>query len=138
MIEAASERYPNCEFQIGDFCDLQFPDRYFSCIFCMAAFQHIPLEDNHAFNTLRGFHRVLRENGILMLNVQLYRETGFEPDGRFTQGYNDKSEAVKLLNRAGFDVLKTHEWTLESGKNSFQRDVELNFCDFIARKNNRG
>jgi SAM-dependent methyltransferase len=134
MVETASRNYPGCRFEIADFCDLPFPENYFSSVFCMAAFQHIPIEEFHALRTLEGFYRVLEEDGILMLNVQLYRETGFEPDGRFTQGYKDEGEAMDLLEKAGFDIIESREWKLKPGRNSFQRDIELNFCDFIACK----
>ena len=136
MIESAHKSYgDNCSFKIADFYDLPFDDGSFSAVFCMAAFQHVPIEGDVALKTLRGFYRVLEENGIVMLNVVLYREMGFEPDGRFTQGYQDKEEVIDQLNKAGFQIIvEPHEWKLKPGENSFKREIELNFCDFIACK----
>jgi 2-polyprenyl-3-methyl-5-hydroxy-6-metoxy-1,4-benzoquinol methylase len=134
MIEEAKENYPDCTFGIQDLSDLRFEEGLFDCVFCMAAFQHIPVENGTARKTLEGFRRVLKTGGLIMLDVQLGRETGFEPDGRFTQGYRNEEEAAKLLLECGFRVLWKQPWVLEPKKNTFQRNIELRFCDFLGEK----
>lgn len=134
MIQQAKASYSNCTFAIHDFTDLKFAADFFDCIFCMAAFQHIPLEEGTARKTLQGFHRVLKKGGLIMLNVQIGRETGFEPDGRFTQGYESDEVAAGLLEQCGFEIIDRNLWALEPKKNSFQIDMELKFCDFLCVK----
>jgi len=55
------EHYTNAFTARGfdTFYDLPFEDGYFSAVFCMAAFQHVPIEGDVALKTLRGFYRVL-------------------------------------------------------------------------------
>ncbi len=134
MIELAKSKYSSCTFAIQDLSDLHFENGSFDCVFCMAAFQHIPLEAGVARKTLEGFRRVLKPGGLIMLDVQLGRETGFEPDGRFTQGYRTKDEAATLVEESGFRVLRQNPWSLKPKENTFQREIELRFCDFLAEK----
>lgn len=132
MIEYARNTYENCRFEVGDLCQLPYPDQYFDIIFCMAAFQHV--EESIAHNALKGFHRVLKSGGVLMLDFQLYRDTGYEPDGRFTQGYSSPGRATRLLQGAGFEVVDREFKPLKSGENTFQREIELHFLHIYARK----
>jgi ubiquinone/menaquinone biosynthesis C-methylase UbiE len=134
MLKEAKERYPNCVFAIQDLSDLQFNDGFFDCVFCMAAFQHVPIEMGIARKTIEGFRRVLKPGGLIMLNVQLGRETGFEPDGRFIQNYEDEEEATKVLKESGFRILRQDSWKLGPKNNTFQREIELRFCDILAEK----
>jgi SAM-dependent methyltransferase len=126
------------KFQVGDMCEMEelFEAGSFDGLFCMAAFQHVPVAEGFALKTLKGFFRVLRPGGMLLLDVQLRRHTGFEPDGRFIQGYADVEEVEKLLKEAGFDLVDSGREvkTLEKRNNAFQRGVELHFCSVIARK----
>ena len=134
MIELASSKYPDCQFRIGDFCDLQFPDQSFLAVFCMAAFQHVPKDRDIAKRAIEGFYRVLEPQGVILLNVQLGRATGWEPDGRFTQGYRHQDEVISMLRDAGFAIVEADQWKLPPGHNSFKRRIDLNFCDLIATK----
>jgi len=133
-------RKPDRRFEVGDMCGLDddFKDSSFDGVFCMAAFQHVPAAKGFSLATLQGFARVLRPGGILLLDVQLGRAQGFEPDGRFTERYDSVEEAEALVIKAGFEVVKSGPATvLKKGKNAFKRAVELHFCNILARKPGR-
>ena len=142
MISHAREKYRQLiaedrRFEIGDMCHLSDQFEAESCegVFCMAAFQHVPAVKDFSLRSLQGFWKVLKPGGFLMLDVQLQRTTGFEPDGRFTQGYDSVEQAHELLEAAGFEVLKSGPpMELAEGENAFKRAVKLHFCDIIAKK----
>ena len=134
MIEDARQEYPACTFEIGDLCSLGYPDGFFSVVFCMAAFQHVEKEGGLALRALRGFRRVLCDGGVLMLDVQLGRERGYEPDGRYTEAYATSEEAKSLVRDAGFESLDWEEKTLPPGQNTFARQLPLPFVQIYARK----
>lgn len=142
MISHAREKYRDmiCDtrrFEIGDMCHLadQFEAESCEGVFCMAAFQHVPAVNDFSLRSLQGFWKVLKPGGYLMLDVQLHRTTGFEPDGRYTQGYDSVEQAHQLLEAAGFKVIQSGPPTeLAEGENAFKRAVKLHFCDIIAQK----
>jgi len=143
MISLARDKHknelegPDRQFEVGDMChlDKRFKDASFEGVFCMAAFQHVPATRDFSLKTLQGFARVLKPGGVLLLDVQLGRTRGFEPDGRFTERYASVEEAEALVRKAGFKVLRSGPATvLEKRKNAFKRAVELTFCNIIAQK----
>ncbi len=142
MYRGVKGNHPDRRFQVGDMCDMQdlFEPESFDGLFCMAAFQHVPMAEQFALKTLGGFLRVLRPGGMILLDVQLGRHTGFEPDGRFIQGYADVGEVERLLLDAGFELVDSGRkvTTLEKGRNAFRRAIELHFCSIIARKPGSG
>ena len=68
LIEKARLRFPEAEFQLCDMVDLELPDHCFDVVFSVAAFHHIPGPALRA-KALRQIHRVLKDNGILILTV---------------------------------------------------------------------
>ncbi len=126
-------------FLVGDMMEL--PDEWrnrFDAILCVTAFQHIPVMNGHALRVLKGFRKVLKRNGLLRIDVQLGRETGFDPDLRFIQGYPTADDAKALFAEAEFrDLLYVNEWTLPAGQNSFRRPMKFRFADFWLRKTRR-
>lgn len=132
------DAHPQSKFRVGDMCDSPsyFEPNSFVGVFCMAAFQHVPKKDDIAAETLRGFLEVLRPGGALLLNVQLGRAAGYEPDGRFTEAYQTPSVVCDLLGSVGFvDVEPVGDvHTLRQKDNTFQRAIELKFIDIISYK----
>lgn len=104
----------------------------FDAVLCITAMQHIPLEE--ASHVLAEFGRVLRGGGILRIDVQVGRGTGFDPDLRFVQGYENADIVTRLLADAGFDLIEKVPWTLPPGQNSFRRPLALDFVELWARK----
>ena len=69
FIEIAHRKVPNGNFRVGDITDLsQFADDTFDGIFAGYSLQHIPYDLLN--QTLKGFSRILKSNGEIMLLVQ--------------------------------------------------------------------
>lgn len=133
----------NCPLQLRDratffICDMgTLPSIWserFDAVLCVTAFQHIPVDGRHASRVLNEFARVLRPNGILRIDVQIGRETGYDPDLRFIQGYKDREEIISFMELAGFTIIETNEWELEPGKNTYQRPIAFKFIELWGRK----
>jgi ubiquinone/menaquinone biosynthesis C-methylase UbiE len=88
-----------------DMRSLPFRTASFDALWACASFLHIRKVD--ALGTLEGFHRVLRDGGVLFVSVKLgtgeaWRE-GYERQ-RFYSFYSE-AELDDLLGKAGFEVV---------------------------------
>lgn len=75
MIEVAKDRsgrYPNLEFILGDFLQLEIPDATYDCIVSIATLHHLP-----ASEALKKMKSALRPGGVLIIHDLL------DPDGLF-------------------------------------------------------
>jgi ubiquinone/menaquinone biosynthesis C-methylase UbiE len=68
MLAEAEKRVSNVGFIKMDMVDLKFPDASFDGIWCCASLLHIKRSSAH--DVLRGFRRVLKENGVLFISVK--------------------------------------------------------------------
>lgn len=69
LLSLASRRFPSARFELADFMDPSFGETgAFDNLFCVAAFHHVPgrAERRRVADT---FHRLLREDGLLVLTV---------------------------------------------------------------------
>ncbi|TFG14969.1 class I SAM-dependent methyltransferase [Candidatus Thorarchaeota archaeon] len=74
MVEIARENVPGAEFYKKNMLTLDFPDESFDGIICVYTLWHIP-RSNHPV-IIKNFHRMLRGNGILVLNTGTYESEG--------------------------------------------------------------
>jgi len=107
----------------------------FHAVVCVTAFQHIPSKDGTSLRLLKEFNRVLRQCGLLWIDHQIGRDSGFDPDLRYIRKISDEQEAIGEFSDAGFSVIgDPPSWALESGRNAFGRKTELLFVGFWLRK----
>lgn len=109
MIEQARKRYPNVKIKKMDMTNITFPDLTFDGILSNCSLIHIPTE--LLSQTLKGFKRILKPNGKLLLIVlegngeemteEPYREG---QDVYAYTKYFTAEEISKLLNDNGFRV----------------------------------
>jgi ubiquinone/menaquinone biosynthesis C-methylase UbiE len=109
---ARRKRTANLDFMMGDAEQLPVKDEMFDAVVNLISFHHYP----HPDRALAEFHRVLRPGGRLVLVI-------FDRDSRYitlAQGVNrwtkpfagktwqkTADEALSLVNRAGFNHIKT-------------------------------
>jgi len=141
MLELANERCAesiekgDVELRMRDIRNLPNEwDGRFQGVLCVTAFQHIPLAKDSALDVLRGFHRVLVPRGVLLVDAQLGRGTGFDPDLRFIQGYETPGQLEEVLKQGGFQVIEMPRWSLKRAHNTYQRDTRLDFVQAWARR----
>lgn len=75
FIKIASKNAPRAKFIKMDMRNLDFPENSFDGIWACASFLHIPKSE--ATDTLRGFWRVLKPNGLLYVSVKQGAEEKF-------------------------------------------------------------
>jgi len=131
LIEIASQKYPNGNFQVFDGLKIPFPDNYFDVIFCMAVLQHIPGSELRQ-EFLKEIRRVLKPEGKLILSTwYLWQKDSFwsllikstlkklvgkseldffdimKPWGKISERYFHnfrKEELKRLIKKCGFRV----------------------------------
>jgi 2-polyprenyl-3-methyl-5-hydroxy-6-metoxy-1,4-benzoquinol methylase len=74
MVELARQNVPDAEFHKKNILTLDFPDESFDGIICVYTLWHIPRSNHPAI--IKNFHRMLREDGILVLNTGTYESEG--------------------------------------------------------------
>jgi len=111
LLEIASQTAPQAHFKRMDMralasLDNIFPDNLFDGIWACASLMHIPKDQAPA--TLKGFHRVLKPQGLLYISVSRGVGEGFENRSyntpRFFACYA-KQELEEILNSSGFDEI---------------------------------
>lgn len=129
-----------CEvFKIANICDLptKWKNNFHGAI-CITAFQHIPLENNQAPKLLRQINELLVSNGIFRFDVQLGRGNGYDPDLRFIQSYDDKTNMEAQLGfvTAGFNAepIYLKSWKLPKEQNTFRRPMVFKFLEVWLKK----
>ena len=72
MIKVAKEKAPKAEFKVMDMRYLDFPDNHFDAIICFATLIHV--DDKTAIEVMNKFDSLLKEKGILIINVMEHLE----------------------------------------------------------------
>ena len=105
MIELAQENVPEGTFLQKNILRLDFPDNKFDGLICVYTLWHIPRE-NHS-QIIRNFHRMLKDDGILVLNTGVYESEGMsqffgEP---MLWSTNDPKKTLAFVRESGFDII---------------------------------
>lgn len=109
MIAEARKRYPSVKIKKMDMTNITFPDQTFDGILSNCSLIHIPTE--LLSQTLKGFKRILKPNGKLLLIVldgngeEMVEEPYREGQGVYAYTkYFTAEEISQLLNENGFRV----------------------------------
>jgi ubiquinone/menaquinone biosynthesis C-methylase UbiE len=103
MLEEAKRRVPNVKFMKMNMLNLEFPAASFDGIWCCASLLHIKKAD--APEVLRGFSRVLKDDGVLFISV---KEGEGETVKKYDEGnnlffaYYSQKELLELVTGSGF------------------------------------
>jgi ubiquinone/menaquinone biosynthesis C-methylase UbiE len=125
----ATDKQPLIE--ICDMCTLPRTwSNKFDGLFCITALQHQPVRSGRFLKALKEFARVLKTNGIARIDIRIGYDSGFDPDLRFIEAFPNENDVIKYAEEAGFELVGLpHRKTMESGVNSFRRDIEMNYAD---------
>ena len=107
MLKIAKEKVPQVEFKKMDMRNLSYPNETFDGLLVAYSLIHIPSEEIPL--TLKGFSRILKSKGQIMVIVQ-----GGEPDKIVDEplkkgekifiNFFTKARLTDFLNQAGFEV----------------------------------
>lgn len=132
LIQHAKKEYPVGKFLVGDMRALEFGDADFDGVWANASLLHYENRGD-VLKSLQEFYRVLKEKGIVYVNVKLQTKdkTGLEYDKRFAEPrffqYFTEKEMRDLLNEAGFTVLSSK---IEQSKSR----AEIQWIQVMGRK----
>ncbi len=113
MIEYATSRYQDIEFQLADMTKLPFSMNSFDGILASFSLIHLPKEVIPA--VLAKLHEILKPGGIMYLSVQSGNSTqGFFshpliPSDKVFLNIFSKEEIFNLLSKSDFKVISQHE-----------------------------
>jgi ubiquinone/menaquinone biosynthesis C-methylase UbiE len=138
-LQIANVTRGSVSLELCDMCELpaDWTDR-FDAALCITALQHQSVIGGRFDKALSEFHRVLKPGGFMRIDSRIGLDSGFDPDLRYIQVFSDKSEVLKHIHQAGFEVMgEPVSWTVPPGRNSFRRDTAMTFLEFWLRKPTR-
>lgn len=105
LIDLAKENVPEANFHQKNIFELDFPDDSFDGIICVYTLWHIP-RNNHQ-SIINNFHRMLKTNGILVLNTGIFESDGMskffgEP---MLWSNNSPQKTLAITKENGFEIL---------------------------------
>ncbi|MDF1541336.1 MAG: class I SAM-dependent methyltransferase [Candidatus Thorarchaeota archaeon] len=105
MIDLAKENVPEARFYHRNILTMDFPESSFDGIISVYTLWHIPRE-NHP-TIIQNFHRMLRNNGILVLNTGVFESDGMseffgEP---MVWSTNDPMKTLAAVQNLGFEII---------------------------------
>jgi 2-polyprenyl-3-methyl-5-hydroxy-6-metoxy-1,4-benzoquinol methylase len=104
MIDLAKKNVPDARFFQKNILTLDFHDESFDGIICVYTLWHIP-RANHP-TIIQNFHRMLKDDGILVLNTGNYESEGMseffgEP---MLWSTNDPKKTLAVVKELGFSI----------------------------------
>ncbi len=105
MIDLARENVPEATFYHRNILELDLPNESFDGIICVYTLWHIP-RANHS-HIIENFHRMLKDNGILVLNTGILESEGMseffgEP---MLWSTNDPKNTLAFVKERGFNII---------------------------------
>jgi ubiquinone/menaquinone biosynthesis C-methylase UbiE len=133
MIKIAREKLPKVEFKLMDMRQLDYPVDYFDGI--LAAYSLIHIASQEIPETLKGFYRVLKPNGLFGIIAQKGKadQVVNEPlkaGEKMFFNFFTKERLGKFLTEAGFKLKYQEEAVLDDEEGSLSNRVIYT----IARK----
>lgn len=109
FIDLARINCPNAKFDLMDMRKLTFQPALFDGIWSCASFLHIPKKE--ALETLKGFYKVLKDDGVLFVSVMSGDFEGYRKHNLLKWGdryfsHYQPEELKQLLSLAGFEVIE--------------------------------
>ncbi|TXT55266.1 MAG: hypothetical protein BAJATHORv1_40177 [Candidatus Thorarchaeota archaeon] len=106
MVDLAKQNVPDAEFHQMNILELDFPDESFDGIICVYTLWHIPREYHEKI--IENFHRMLNNDGILVLNTGVYESDGMskffgEP---MLWSTNNPQKTLRVVKNLGFEILQ--------------------------------
>ncbi len=110
LLEEAKQRVKEGKFLKMDLLNLEFPDKNFDGIWCMATLADFEKKD--ASKVLTNFNKILKDKGIIYIAVkegegeQIIKKEKYNNEPRFYAFYKE-DELNKLLKENGFKVIES-------------------------------
>lgn len=109
QIELAKKNAPKTKFICTDLTTTKFPDTYFDGILSLYMIIHIPRGEH--YNLLDNFYRILKNNGVVLLNFHINDDPESYVDNFLGSGSKmywsgfDRETNLKMLKQIGFKII---------------------------------
>jgi ubiquinone/menaquinone biosynthesis C-methylase UbiE len=105
MVELAAKNVPKASFLQKNIVDLDFPDASFDGAICVYTLWHVPRKNHEKI--IANFHRMLRDNGILVINTGTHESEGMSTffGQPMLWSTNDPGKTLRHVKDAGFEIL---------------------------------
>lgn len=142
MIEQAKKTAIRATFKVMDIRNMKYPNKSFDCIMCFGTLIH--LNDDDCLKALKSFDRVLRDKGILAINVMEHlsgnREIVVEEpfNNNYKMYYNryPKNFFINFFKENNYTIIKIFDNPIYNADSVGYDLAGTNEFSIIARKNN--
>ena len=140
MIKIAKKRAPKAIFKVMDMRKLEFPINYFNGIICLATLIHV--DDNTAIEIMQRFNSILKEDGILIINVmehikdekEKYIKEPFNPKYYTYFNTYSKDFFIKWFSDNNYKILEIIDNPLFNSEVVKEPTTDTNQFSIIAKK----
>ncbi|MCG8509054.1 MAG: class I SAM-dependent methyltransferase [Rhodospirillales bacterium] len=104
----------------------------FHGVYAIASLHHLPSEALDRI--LKRIHDALMPGGWVLISLQVGRQRGYDPDGRFIEAYAESELSQSLTNLDFVEVDTIGLFELQRGENTFRRQMTFTFEQVVGQK----
>lgn len=140
MIKKAKTNAPNATFEVMDMRKLNYPKNFFDAIICFATLIHV--DDTSALNILEKFDYMLKEGGIIIINVmehikgpkEICEKEPFNPKYNTYFNRYTKKFFLDWFKNMNYEVLNIFDNPLFNKERVKESSVDTNQFSIIVKK----
>lgn len=140
MIKKAKTNAPKATFEVIDMRNLNYPNNYFDAIICFATLIHV--DDTSALNILEKFDYMLKEGGIIIINVmehikgpkEICEKEPFNPKYNTYFNRYTKKFFLDWFKNMNYEVLNIFDNPLFNKERVKESSVDTNQFSIIVKK----
>lgn len=140
MINVAREKAPKANFQVMDMRKLSIPENSFDAIICLATLIHV--DDNTAISILEKFDAILKNNGIIIINVmehtsgdkEIYDKEPFNPKYNTYFNRYSKSFFIDWFKNKNYEILDIVDNPIFNTEEVKEPSADTNQFSVIVKK----
>jgi len=140
MINVAMKNAPEANFKVMDMRNLNFSDNSFNAIICLATLIHV--DDNTAVKILEKFDSMLRDNGLIIINVmehtsgnkEIYEKEPFNPKYNTYFNRYSKTFFIDWFKEKDYEIIDIIDNPIFNSEKIKEPSVDTNQFSIIVRK----
>lgn len=140
MIKVARENAPLAHFQVMDMRKLNFSDNSFDAILCLATLIHV--DDNTTLNILNKFDLMLKDKGIIIINVmehnggdkEIFDKEPFNPKYNTYFNRYTKDFFINWFKNKKYEIMNIFDNPIFNSEEIKEPSFDTNQFSIIARK----
>lgn len=142
MVKEAKRKAPKARFYEMDIRNMCFDKSYFDCIICFATLIHV--NDTDCLNVLDNFDYILKENGLIAINVmeyidgekEIFEKEPFNPKYKTYFNKYNKEFFTEYFTSKNYKILTFFDNPIFNVEQVKEPSVNTNQFSIIVQKNN--